>query len=216
MNPATLATATGITPELAKTWADLLSAAMLRAQCFSPARQAMFLAQVGHESGGFATLVESLNYTPQALLATWPSRFTRATADLYGRTATQQAKQLQIGIAAYGGRLGNAASPSHDGYTYRGRGLIQVTGKSNYARVGATLNLDLIAHPELLEQPQHAATSAAVYWLQNGLNTYADRKDLVACSGYINTGSAARPEHEINGMADRRARYERACGALGV
>lgn len=216
MTPAVLATAVGITPALATTWADPITAAMQRFGINTPARQAMFLAQIGHESGGFRTLVESLNYTPDALMATWPTRFPRAIAELYGRTPNSPAKQEKIGVTAYGGRMGNAPAPSLDGYTYRGRGLIQTTGRKNYAAAAATLNLDLIAHPELLELPINAALSAGLYWQQNALNAYADRRDIVACSGAINTGSSASPEHAIKGMADRRARYERACKALGV
>lgn len=216
MNAVTLASAAGITAALATRWADVLDTAMTRFGINTPARQAMFLAQIGHESGGFTTLVESLNYTPDALMRTWPARFPRAIAELYGRTQTSAAKQEKIGVTAYGGRMGNAPAPSLDGYTYRGRGLIQLTGKANYTRVGATLNLDLIAHPELLELPINAALSAALYWSQNNLNAYADKRDIVACSAAINTGNAATPEHSINGMADRRARYVRACAALGV
>lgn len=216
MNADLLHKATGMPLPAAKAWTDHIDAALTRASCLSPLRVAMFLAQVGHESGLFTRLVESLNYTPEGLCATWPSRFTPELAQKLGRVGAKPANQLQIGITAYGGRMGNGVAPATDGHTYRGRGLIQVTGRNNYAKVGATLNLDLVATPALLEQPQHAAASAAVYWLQNNLNAYADKRLIVECSAAINTGNSAAPEHTIKGLAERRALYERACRALGV
>ncbi|KGU84738.1 glycoside hydrolase family 19 protein [Pseudomonas mediterranea] len=106
----------------------------------------------------------------------------------------------------YEGRddLGNAVPG--DGFRYRGRGLIQVTGRANYAECGDALNLDLISQPELLEQPEWAASSAAWFWFTRGLNTLADEGRFDKITQRINGGQ--------NGAADRRALYARALEVL--
>jgi putative chitinase len=157
-------------------------------------RVAAFIAQVGHESGQLTRLVENLNYSAEGLMKTWPSRF-----DFVRATATARNPE-QIANIVYADRMGNTASG--DGWKYRGRGLIQVTGRANYAACGEALGLDLINHPELLEQPQYAAMSAAWLWSANGLNTLADAGDLTKITQRINGGT--------NGLADRQALYNKA------
>jgi putative chitinase len=112
----------------------------------------------------------------------------------------------ESGQVRYEGRadLGNA-QPG-DGKRFMGRGLIQITGRKNYADCGAALGLDLITQPELLEKPQNAAASAAWFWVQHNLNRFADRGDFVGLTRAINGGT--------NGIADRRALWERAKAAL--
>ncbi|RML20109.1 Prophage PssSM-02, lytic enzyme, partial [Pseudomonas syringae pv. lapsa] len=100
--------------------------------------------------------------------------------------------------------LGNTVAG--DGSKYRGRGLIQVTGRANYEECGEALGLDLIDHPELLELPQHAAMSAAWFWHRAALNTLADMGDLLTITKRINGGT--------NGLADRQALYARALEVL--
>ncbi|EZI22716.1 glycoside hydrolase family 19 protein, partial [Pseudomonas extremaustralis] len=104
----------------------------------------------------------------------------------------------------YADRMGNAGPG--DGWKYRGRGLIQVTGKTNYAACGEALGLDLINQPELLERPQYAAMSAAWFWSANGLNTLADAGDLTKITRRINGG--------LTGQADRQALYDKALKVL--
>lgn len=200
MDMSTLARATGMAPALVPLWAKALTAAMEQFAINTPRRQAHFLAQVGHESGGFRTLTENLNYSAEGLLKTWPSRFNPTTAAAMAR------KPEQIANYVYGGRMGNTAAG--DGWNYRGRGLIQLTGKSNYREAGNALGLDLINHPELLERPEGAALSAAWFWSKNGLNGLADGGALEAIGRRINGGS--------NGQADRAARFLRAAQALGA
>ena len=108
--------------------------------------------------------------------------------------------------AGYEGRkeLGNTVAG--DGSKFRGRGLIQVTGRANYAACGEALGLDLLKHPELLEEPQHAAMSAAWFWHRAGLNTLADAGDFLLITKRINGGT--------NGLADRKALYDRALKVL--
>ncbi|MEE5057164.1 glycoside hydrolase family 19 protein [Pseudomonas alliivorans] len=103
-------------------------------------------------------------------------------------------------------RLGNTPEADGDGSKYRGRGLIQITGRANYAECGEALGLDLIHHPELIEQPEHAAMPAAWYWGSRGLNSLADKGDFIQITRRINGGT--------NGLADRQALYEQALKVL--
>ena len=172
----------------------VLNTAMGKYGIVTRLRIAAFIAQVGHESGQLTRLVENLNYSAEGLMKTWPSRF-----DLVRATAAAR-KPEQIANIVYGGRMGNTAPG--DGWKYRGRGLIQVTGKTNYEACGEALGVGLINQPELLELPQHAAMSAAWFWSMNGLNTQADAGDLAKITRRINGG--------LNGQADRQALYDKA------
>ena len=184
--------------QVAGVFVPVLNTAMSRYQIVGAKRIAAFIAQVGHESGHLRRLVENLNYSADALRMTWPSRF-----DVELATAAAR-KPEQIANIAYGNRMGNTAPG--DGWEYRGRGLIQITGKNNYRACGEALSLDLIAQPELLEKPQHACMSAAWYWATNGLNTLADSRKFEAITQRINGGQ--------NGAADRQALYARALKVL--
>ena len=113
-------------------------------------------------------------------------------------------KPQLIASIVYGNRMGNTAPG--DGWKYRGRGLIQITGKGNYRACGEALGLELVAEPELLEKPQHACMSAAWFWATNGLNTLADAGDLYQITQRINGGQ--------NGATDRQALYTRALKVL--
>lgn len=108
--------------------------------------------------------------------------------------------------AEYEGRADLGNTVKGDGSKYRGRGLIQVTGRANYAACGEALGLDLISTPEMLELPQHAAMSAAWFWSTRGLNTLADQGEFVKITRRINGG--------VNGLADRQALYEKALKVL--
>lgn len=177
-----------------------LNRAMTRFKIDSRMRAAAFLAQVGHESGQFRALVESLNYSAEALVRTWPSRFTTQSSAAYSR------KPEKIANKVYADRLANGSESSGDGWRYRGRGLIQLTGRSNYRAAADGLGLPLIDKPELLEQPEYACQSAAWWWAQNGLNELADAGKLEAITRKINGG--------LHGQADRLALYERALKVL--
>ena len=117
--------------------------------------------------------------------------------ELWGPTAQQ---------AGYDGRADLGNTVKGDGSNYRGRGLIQITGRANYAACGEALGLDLLSKPELLELPQYAAMSAAWFWSAKGLNTLADQGDLVKITRRINGG--------LNGLADRQALYDKALKVL--
>ena len=184
--------------QVAGVFVPVLNTAMSRYQIVGLKRVAAFIAQVGHESGQLTRLVENLNYSADALRKTWPSRFNAELASTAAR------KPEQIANIAYGNRMGNTAAG--DGWKYRGRGLIQITGKKNYGTCGEALGLDLIAQPELLEKPQHACMSAAWFWATSGLNTLADLGAFDTITQRINGGQ--------NGAADRQAQYAKALKVL--
>jgi len=182
-----------------------LNRAMARHKIDSRVRVAAFLAQVGHESGQLRNLVENLSYSAEALVRTWPTRFTAQNAGAYAR------QPEKIANKAYGGRMGNGPEESGEGWRYRGRGLLQVTGRSNYRDAGAGLGLPLEDEPELLEKAEHAAQSAAWWWAKRGLNEIADAGRIRDIGSIINTG---QPGRAPNGAAERLALYDLALRVL--
>lgn len=174
----------------------------------APLDQAMFIAQMGHESGGFTRLVENLNYAAESLVPTFGKhRITAQQAAALGRTATQSANQRAIANLVYGGEwgernLGNQVAG--DGWNYRGRGLKQITGLSNYRKCGLALKRDLVTQPELLEQDENAARSAAWFFATSGCLVYSG--DVERITIIINGGK--------NGLDDRRRRFNMAKAVL--
>jgi putative chitinase len=184
-----------------------LGLAMDQFKINTPLRMAAFIAQVGHESMQLTKLRESLNYRADRIIeignASKPGSRWRS---LVPRAAELAGSSERMGNAVYGGRLGNGPESSGDGFRFLGRGLIQVTGKANYLACGEDLGIDLVNHPELLEQPQYAAMSAGWFWSANGLSALADYGALQAITQKINGGLA--------GNADRVAIYDRALKVL--
>ncbi|QVQ07080.1 glycoside hydrolase family 19 protein [Salmonella enterica subsp. enterica serovar Paratyphi B str. CFSAN000540] len=205
MNESQFQQAAGISAELAARWYPHITAAMSEFGITAPLDQAMFIAQAGHESAGFTVLKESFNYSVEALKKTFGKRLTTYQCEMLGRIDGRQvAHQPQIANLVYGGRMGN--KDAGDGWKYRGRGLIQITGLENYTRCGVALKLDLISTPELLTQEKHAARSAAWYFTLRGCLMYSG--DVVRVTQIINGGQ--------NGLADRNSRYNKARAALLV
>ena len=186
---------------VAGVFVSALNDAMARFKIEGRLRVAAFLAQVGHESGQLRTLVENLNYSAEGLIKTWPKRFNLLTATTVAR------KPEQIANIVYASRMGNGPAVTGDGWRYRGRGLIQVTGWVNYHACGSALSLDLLSKPELLEQPVYAALSAAWWWSKHGLNELADAGRFQDISSIINTGKPGQLPH---GAAERKVLYDRA------
>jgi putative chitinase len=151
-------------------WADALNLALERYEITTKARVSSFLAQTAFESSQFNRLIENLSYkTPQRLMSVWPKRFpTEASAMPY------VGNEEKLANFVYANRLGNGDADSGDGFRYRGRGIIQMTGRTNYEVAGMELGLDLIADPDLLLQLPHAAMSATWFWRNHGLNALAD------------------------------------------
>ena len=187
----------GLSEQRAAELAPVLNNAMNEFNINTPARRAMFLAQIGHESGDLGRLTENLNYSREGLLATFPSRFNAETAADYARQPERIANHV------YADRMGNGNEASGDGWRYRGRGAIQLTGRDNYEAAGTALGLDLVNHPELLEQPENTTRASAWWWQSHGLNERVDANpiDVEGVTRVINGGT--------HGLEDRQNRFDR-------
>ena len=174
-------------------WLEPLLETFEKYDISTPKRQAYFIGQCMHESGGFKQLKENLNYSAKGLMATWPSRFPDMdTAEKFERNPEKIANKV------YAGRMGN--TEDGDGAKYIGRGLIQLTGKENYANCGNAIGVDLVANPDLLSTPKYAALSAGWFWNRKGLNAFADADDIDTITKRINGG--------LIGLNDRKAKVE--------
>ena len=181
------------------------------------------LAQIGHESAGLSSTEENLNYSADGLAATWGARFAQKNADgsyvmssqgnRSRRVPNADALVLQrrpeaIANRVYSDRLGNGSQDSGDGWRYRGRGLIQITGKTNYrlCSLGLFGDMRLLTNPQLLQEWQWAVESAGWYWDSRNVNALADGDDFDRVTRAINGG--------LNGQAQRLALYHQALGLL--
>lgn len=167
----------------------------------NPRRVAGFLAQIAHESGGFNFIAENLNYSAKGLMTVFKKYFpTEELANQYAR------KPEKIANRVYANRMKNGPEESGDGYKFRGRGLIQLTGRDNYTKFAQSLDLDIDSTIAYLETPNGAVTSAGWFWDNNKLNQYCDKDDFVTLTKRINGGTI--------GLADRKHHYEIALKAL--
>jgi putative chitinase len=193
----------------AQRWAPALSTAMVRFGITTKRRAAHFLAQVGHESLSLSKQEENLSYSSKRLLEVFGKRIAPSEVAAF----VHQPEKL--GNRVYASRNGNGNEASGDGYRYRGRCPIQLTGRGNYAHLGQLIGEPLEQQPQLLLDVDIGAAAAAAYWKDAGLNVLADGGDVLAVSRRINLGSAssrATPE----GMADRISRTNRALRVLGA
>jgi putative chitinase len=183
---------------------DALNKILPRYQIDSKKRLAHFLAQIIHESGNLYYSKENLNYGLSGLRGIFGKYFPDDTiANEYAR------KPEKIANRVYADRMGNGNEASGDGWKYRGRGLIQLTGKNNYKACGDALKLDLINNPDLLcDNPAVTVSSACWYWASRNLNQLADADDVVGITKAINGG--------LNGLEDRKSNLDTAKKALGV
>ena len=163
----------------------------------TPLRVCHFLAQIIHESGHFKTNVENLNYSASALKSVFKKYF--PTDELANKYARQPEK---IANRVYANRMGNGPEASGDGWKYRGRGFIQLTGYNNYKNCKDDMHIDIVKNPDLLLVPEYALKSACWFWNKNNLNQYADKDDITTITKRINGGT--------NGFADREANLKRA------
>lgn len=165
-------------------WLEPLTETFNRFQINTPERQASFIGQCQHESGNFKTLRENLNYGAKGLCATWPKRFpTEESAAPYHRNPEKIANKV------YADRMGNGDEASGDGWKYSGRGLIQLTGKSNYTLAGDSLSAPLLHSPDLVLEPQYAVLTAGWFWNTNNLNVEADAANYTGMTKKINGGT---------------------------
>jgi putative chitinase len=159
-------------------------------------RISMFLAQVGHESGGLRTIKENLMYSAERLKVVFPKYFRGVDPNLYARNPEKIASRV------YANRMGNGNEASCDGFKYCGRGLIQLTGKSNYQAFAADMEMTLDEATQWLKEPEGAAWSAGWFWDSRELNKWADNGDILTVTKKINGGTI--------GLADRQSHYEAA------
>lgn len=171
---------------------DELSTIMDRFGITTPLRLAHFLAQCGHESGGFRLVVENLNYSADGLRRIFPRHFPGDLANQYAR------QPERIGSRAYANRMGNGAESTGDGFRFRGRGYIQLTGKNNYQQFGKFIGQDVVSNPDIVAT-RYPLTSAAYFFQVNNLWTLCDRgatdADVTAVTKRVNGGTI--------GLADR-------------
>jgi putative chitinase len=172
----------------------------------TPQRIAAFVAQCAHESGNFRVIKENLNYKAVTLRKIFPKYF--PTDDIANHYASLPNKQEAIANKVYANRMGNGDEASGDGYRYCGRGLIQLTGKSNYQAFAASIETPVEDIPAYLATFEGAAQSACWFWEMNNLNALADVGDILTLTKRINGGTI--------GLEDRKKHYEHALHVLGV
>ena len=175
-------------------WYDSLIKILPDYEIDTEKRVSAFLAQTAHESANYTRLIENLNYSAKRLMEVWPKRFpTMSIAKQYERNPQK------LGNFTYANRMGNGPVESGDGYEYRGRGLIQITGKSNYESFGESIGISSKDAAEYMETFDGAVHSACWFWEVNKLNSYSDKGDIRNQTIKINGGT--------NGLSDRVNRY---------
>lgn len=187
-------------------YTDLMNELLPKHGITTPERIVGFVTQLGHESGGFTKLVENLNYSAQGLANTWDKRYSTGKKHMVDGKKVWEPNTLALSLHrrpeaiannVYASRLGNGNEQSGDGWKYRGRGLIMITGAYNYGVAGKALKLDLMNKPELLEVPRHALIASLDYWTRNGLNAIADKRDVEELSKKINGGTIGLKERIV-------------------
>lgn len=157
----------------------------------------MFLAQCGHESGGFTAFSENLNYSAKGLRTVFPKYFPDdSVANAYERNPEKIANKV------YANRMGNGPESSGDGWKYRGRGMIMTTGRVNYTEFSKYSGIDAVNNPDLLSTDISVAIKSAIwFWNKNNLNKFADAKDILGATKKINGGT--------HGLEDRTDKYNK-------
>ncbi len=170
----------------------------------TPRRMAAFIAQCAHESGGFTTLKENLNYKPMSLRKLFPKYFD--TDELAQQYCSKPNKQAAIANRIYANRMGNGDEASGDGYRFSGRGLIQLTGRATWQEFADSIETSLTDLDEYMQSFEGACQSACFFWESRKLNQYADASDIVTLTRKINGGTI--------GLEDRKKHYEHALHIL--
>jgi putative chitinase len=183
-------------------WVDALNETFSRFNITTNNQKAMFIGQCSHESGNFRLLQENLNYKAATLMKLWPKRFpTLEVANQYAGNARAIANKV------YADRMGNRDEASGDGYRFRGKGLVQLTGHSNHFHAGKALGVDFVMQPDLVATPKYAALTAGWFWETHKLNPPADALDYTKVTKIINGGTI--------GLDDRIKHVQHALAVLG-
>lgn len=182
-------------------WVDALNETFDRFGISTPRQQAAFIGQCGHECGQFKILEENLNYRAATLMRLWPKRFPmQEIADKYAGNPQKIANMV------YANRMGNRDEASGDGFRFRGRGCIQLTGHTNYYHAGQALGVDFVKQPDLVATPKYAALTAGWFWSTHDCNNLAEKADWTALTKKINGG--------VIGLADRIKHIDQALAVL--
>jgi len=182
-------------------WVDPLNETFERFGIVTHNQQAMFIGQCSHECGNFRLLEENLNYKAATLMKLWPRRFpTLEKANEYS------GNPRKIANSVYSSRMGNRDENSGDGFRFRGRGIIQLTGHSSYFHCGKALGVDFVANPDLVSSPKYAALSGGWFWSTHNLNSPADALDYTKVTKIINGGTI--------GLDDRIKHVQQALAVL--
>ena len=189
-------------------FAEALTSACDEFDITTPHRLAAFLAQIAVESANLTRVTENLNYRASGLLRVFPTHFDE------GEAAEYEHQPERIANRVYADRMGNGDEESGDGWRYRGRGLIQITGRDNYVACGEALGVDLTEQPEYLESAEGAARSAAWFVHAHGVLRYADTGDFDGVCDCVNRGHKTKANGDAIGYEDRLAAYRTACAAL--
>jgi len=185
----------------AAAWADAAMEILPKYEINTPNRIAGFFAQTGHESMNFTALSENLNYRAETLEKLFSKYFSKA-----GRNAADYAKQPEkIANIIYGGRMGNVQEG--DGYRFRGRGVIQLTGRDNYTAFGKSVGMSPEQVIDYVQTKKGALESACWYWNSRKINAACDKSDITLMTKLVNGGTI--------GLEDRRKHYEQALAVLG-
>jgi putative chitinase len=170
-------------------WVNALNETFERFQIDTPMRQASFIGQCGHECANFKVLEENLNYRAATLLKLFPRTPRRAWGFTPEEAAAYERQPKKIANRIYGNRMNNRDEASGDGFRFRGRGCIQLTGSANYHHAGKALGVDFIMEPDLVATPKYAAMTAGWFWNTHKINQYADVQDWVTMTKRINGGT---------------------------
>lgn len=184
-------------------WLDLVNEILPKYKIDTPERIAAFFAQTAYESADFTLLIENMNYSAEGLERVFSRYFSKSNinADHFARQPEKIANYV------YGGRMGNGGPQTGDGWRYRGRGIIQLTGKENYRMFAEGVGMQLSEVTAYLETKKGALESACWFWSSKGLNNYADRGAIETISKRVNGGT--------NGMAERKKRFRKFLSVVG-
>lgn len=165
-------------------WVDALNETFERFGIDTPKKQAAFIGQCSHECGNFKVLEENLNYRAETLCKLWPKRFPSLE---FAKQYERQPKKIANSV--YSSRMGNRDEASGDGFRFRGRGCIQLTGHSSYYHAGKALGVDFVMEPDLVAQPKYAALTAGWFWSTHDCNALAQAADWTRLTKKINGGT---------------------------
>lgn len=182
----------------------------------TPRRIVDFLAQLGDESGDFTKVRENLNYSADRLAAVWPKRFKGADGLPNEKARALHRNPEAIANSVYANRMGNGDEASGDGWRTRGVGLMQLTGTDNLRKCGDAIGLDLVARPELLEQPDGAVKAACWFWKENNVNAASDAGDFDGVCDRINLGRKTKAIGDAIGYEHRRKYRDRGNKVFGL